>query len=474
MIFGVMFSSGLFMGNTGAIAASAPQSIFTSLKSTNSLKKLDATLPNETIMGEENSNSSNLLNSKNNDLLFSYGVDTKNVKTVKTVKDNRNARTISKVEFDNNRTVAFDSDNKIISIYNFKNNDEKKLQSALANKVNSNADLSDLIKNIEQNNNLKDGYVLLKSEIFDEDYWELGWEQKLDNGVLNQFTSIKVFVDRKDKSIVAYNKFSMAPNTTKPVINENDAMASAQSVLSKISNIKNKTISLATTRPNFYWNDTVGYDQADFVRLAYEISINDGSYLIYIDAVTGENLGGATSRSENGKAFADLNENWAALKASTVSAGMQTLGYASSSWVGTGPLMKTSILNYISLSTAYALYTYSHAGPTVLTDNNTWWLYTSEVSGNWHFVFLDGCSTAADAGWANAFHINGYSNRAFLGWTTTVYDNYMFIYASYFWPNVGTGSIRDIAVWAADQVPGTGTTPIRFYGDSSYNGRAWS
>jgi len=266
----------------------------------------------------------------------------------------------------------------------------------------------------------------------------------------------------------------MAPNTTQPVISENDAMASAQSVLNSIPDIKNKTISLATTRPNFYWNDTVGYEQEDFVRLAYKISVNDGSYLIYIDAVTGENLGGAALR-ENGRAFTDAGLNWASLMGSTASAGMQTLGYASSSWVGAGPLMKTSITSYLNLSTAYGLYIYEHANPVAIGPTDlSWGLFTSEVHGNWHFVFLDGCSTAADAGWANAFHINGYSNRAFLGWRTDVYDNYMFIYSSYFWPKVGTGSIRDIAVWAASMVPGTGTTPIKFYGDSSYNGRAWS
>lgn len=471
MISSVMISPDSFVKKADAANS---KSIFESLQATNNLKKLDAKSPIETIIKDDSSNLPNLLNNKNNEILSSYGVDTKNAKSVKTVRDNENARTISKAEFDNNKTVAFDSDHKIISISNFKNNDEKKQQSAQANKVNRTADLSNLIENIEKNNNLKDGYLLVTSEIFDEDYWELGWVQKLNNGVLNQYTSIKVFVDRKDKSIVAYNQFSMAPNTTKPVISENDAMASAQKVLSAIPDIKNKTISLATTRPNFYWNDTAGYQEADVVRLAYKISVNDGSYLIYIDAVTGENLGGATLRSNQGKAFADLGLNWAALMASTARDGMITLGYTSSSWVGVGPLMKTSITSYLQSSTAYGLYIYAHANPYNMADTEkTWALFSSEVTGNWHFVFLDGCSTAQTTGWAKAFKTIGYSKRAFLGWSTDVYDNYLFIYSAHFWPKVGTGSIRDIAVKAADEVPGIGTTPIKFYGDTTYDGRAY-
>lgn len=36
-----------------------------------------------------------------------------------------------------------------------------------------------------------------------------------------------------------------------------------------------------------------------------------------------------------------------------------------------------------------------------------------------------------------------------------------------------TKYVRDTAVWAANQVPGSGNTPIRFYGDTTYNGRSY-
>jgi hypothetical protein len=43
----------------------------------------------------------------------------------------------------------------------------------------------------------------------------------------------------------------------------------------------------------------------------------------------------------------------------------------------------------------------------------------------------------------------------------------------YFWPLMEDMSIRDAAVTTAEEVPGSGSTPIRFYDDRSYYGYAW-
>lgn len=101
--------------------------------------------------------------------------------------------------------------------------------------------------------------------------------------------------------------------------------------------------------------------------------------------------------------------------------------------------------------------------------------YTYDVSGNWHFVFLDACHTADSSNWANRFNISSsYSNRAYLGWSGAVLTGNSYKFAVQFWPLVGTMSIRNAAVAAAAEVEGSGTTPIRFYGDTSYYGKAWS
>ena len=97
-------------------------------------------------------------------------------------------------------------------------------------------------------------------------------------------------------------------------------------------------------------------------------------------------------------------------------------------------------------------------------------LRRTNVSGNWRFVFLDGCETAVDTGWAEQFNIYGRSGRAYLGWFDTVQLVYTHQFQDYFWPRVGNKAIQALALDAANSVPGQGTTPIRFWGDTSYTG----
>ncbi len=144
----------------------------------------------------------------------------------------------------------------------------------------------------------------------------------------------------------------------------------------------------------------------------------------------------------------------------------------------------SDVLNYVNNDPkAYAFYINCHGNSSSLatkdsSGNSKLVLNSSEVSGNWHFVFLDACKTAANTTWANAFKINSnYSKRAFLGWSNLINQVNSHEFSGYFWNEVAarkyTSNVRDAAVWAADKVPGSGTTPIRFYGDRSYNGTAY-
>jgi hypothetical protein len=337
--------------------------------------------------------------------------------------------------------------------------------------------LKDLINRIETNNSFNGNYKLVSSNAFDDNYWNLDWERNIGNGILNPHDSLKVTVNRHDYSIAAYNRFNMTPNTTQPIISESEALTAAQPVLNTISNVNSKTLSLTVTRPNYFWNDGGPYKTADFARLAYKISVNNDAFKIYIDAVTGENLGGSISKSENGKAFAYSGLDYAQECADLANNGLRGLGYnmlpEEVTW---GSVLGTDIQNYWNGSASYAFYVDCHGTPTYITDNTDWWLYTTNVVGNWHFVFLDACQTGVNTGWANAFKINGYSKRAFLGWFDIVDPLPAEEFDGYFWPEAvhqySTKSIEQAAVWAADQV--SGYTPIRFYGDNTYNGRAWS
>jgi hypothetical protein len=450
--------------------------LFETLKDTNKLIKSNSSLPSETVLSDRISDLNILLNNENTKILSSYGINTYNVKNIRTVRENRNARVISKVEFDNKSEIGFDTNNKIVSISNFKDSAQQPQQSIVT--VNSSFDLSDLINDIEKNGDLTVGYKLMYSEAFDEDYWKLEWERIFDNAIINPYDSVKVIVDRKDKSIVAYNKFCMTPNTTQPVISENEALTSALPVLDTITNIENKTVTLTTTRPNFLWATDGPYEQADCVRLAYKIGINNESAKIYIDAVTGENLGGDISLSSDSKVFGVAALPYVYDNSNLAHNGMASLGYNMlPQHIGDDVSVGQDIINYWHSSTAYGFYVQCHADQTTITDNVTWALTNTQVVGNWHFVFLNGCSTAADTRWASSFKIYGYSKRAFLGWSANVDTVYVNLFSIQFWPEVVNGThsnnVRDAAVWAANQVPGSGTTPIKFYGDTTYNGRAY-
>ena len=155
---------------------------------------------------------------------------------------------------------------------------------------------------------------------------------------------------------------------------------------------------------------------------------------------------------------------------------MRRLGYSTSSTWKSDKSLISDIKDYLkNNSRAYAFYFTGHGSNSALGFKYNGRIYPSDVTGNWHFVFLDACSTAADATWANAFKINGYSNRAFLGWSKSIRWAPGHEFAEKFWPRVnGKVSIRQAAVDAAADVPGEGTTPIKFYGDRSYTGKAWT
>ena len=80
-----------------------------------------------------------------------------------------------------------------------------------------------------------------------------------------------------------------------------------------------------------------------------------------------------------------------------------------------------------------------------------------DIHGNWRFVFLDACYSAAGTGWSNQFNIYSYSqSRAFLGWSDTVEGGNSTDFSSAFFPESNCGKSLTISEMlrygAADQV----------------------
>lgn len=176
--------------------------------------------------------------------------------------------------------------------------------------------------------------------------------------------------------------------------------------------------------------------------------------------------------SASAKVFSNGQSPYCQSCASYASQGLSKLGYSCTSNYGT--ITKDSMLAWIgNTGNGYAMYVHTLGGTGYFTDYYGNVINSSNISGNWDFVYIDSSYSGADSSLASAFHTTGYSSRCFLGWYSTILasDSYTFNY--YFWLTyAGTSSVRNAALNAAACVPGSGTTPVRLYGSTTYTGAA--
>lgn len=137
---------------------------------------------------------------------------------------------------------------------------------------------------------------------------------------------------------------------------------------------------------------------------------------------------------------------------------------------------RNTVLNYIHESgNNYAFYVFAHANPNSFAMTNgdsSSYIYPSDITGGWHLVFLNGCSSMASTSFAEAFHTIGYDNRASLGWYLTVTNVASAEWWGYFYEAAGTMGLRDACLEAASHC--SHSTPIRIFGDTSWYGFAWT
>lgn len=118
----------------------------------------------------------------------------------------------------------------------------------------------------------------------------------------------------------------------------------------------------------------------------------------------------------------------------------------------------------------YALSYFGHGNRDVLVLNSVG--YTSSlVSGNWHLVMLNSCSSGYSSAFADAFNITGRANCGFLGWFNTVTNAAIAEWLENYRKYVGNEPLRTAALDAAADC--TYSTPIRFHGDTSWYGWAY-
>lgn len=381
-------------------------------------------------------------------------------------------------------------------------------QSSVLSEKEAKKQCLDIMPEIRAMFNITDDYPLTDVYDFDEEYVFYTFEKLLENDVYNPYQAVKVVFNKKLGKFSIARKFEASPNALTPNIDEKDAVASVEEEIG--CGISCEQIRLTYIDDKLF-NSRIKKKVLDsnVCYLVYEIDVANSNLTFYVDALTGNCVASDVTMADNGAAFGIKESNqsgngnyvwtydgdgnpvdistldifafntWTAVEVSEGAAAMRRLGYNASTTVKSDKSLISDVKNFLKNdSKAYAFYFVGHGSEDVLGfKKNTYGRIRrdSDVTGNWHFVFLDACSTAVNSGWADAFHINGYSRRAFLGWNGTILYSDRYKFAMAFWPRVdGKVAIQKAAIDAAAEVPGSGTTPIKFYGDRSYNGRAWN
>ena len=213
---------------------------------------------------------------------------------------------------------------------------------------------------------------------------------------------------------------------------------------------------------------------------------NSGAWMVFVDTVTGKIVSIDGWQSEKTASFGPTANNtsdlWGYDAVVDSYNGMHSIGYVKyNKYHNDTYTLKTNILNYMGLGgNEYAIYVRCHANESFIAGKNSsgtvvWKIYPSDMSGNWHFAFLDGCKTGASNNFATALHIYGYSNRAFLGWYDNVLISASGTFVDNYWPILASSTTKTVRQAALDTAALiSASTPIRFYGDTSYNGRPLS
>lgn len=179
-----------------------------------------------------------------------------------------------------------------------------------------------------------------------------------------------------------------------------------------------------------------------------------------------------SNASASAKSFGNGNSGYALDCVGYATYGYTQLGYSAT--FSSGYITVSDMLDWIgNTGNGYAMYVHTFGGTGYFNDYYGYSIVDTDISGNWDFVYIDSSYSAADNSLASAFNTIGYTSRCFLGWSGTVTTGDACTFNYYFWTNyIGNCTVQSAAVGAASNVPGSGTTPTKLYGSTSYYGTA--
>lgn len=452
--------------------------------------------PLEEVIGEEVLEKKILLNDISKKALSLYNIEYQNIQNtnnVQIIEDNLLDRTVRRLEL-SNAQIDIDKNGNIVKLINKedfstqdknrRNYQENKKIEEISYPIKTREQIQNIINEVISTYNLQT-YEIVECHNDLIGTWTVVWNNVLPNEIINPYDVVVVNIDAKDGSIMMFSRNIVTPTSTNILISKDEAISKAKTVI----NYNDENISvdseLTTFRPNFYWeNNTKFYQEADFIRVAWKIVINDG-IIVMIDAETGESLGGSQEKSDGARAMTLVPTFYKASEATIFAdRGLKKLGYSEP--VGCQPhcgwVEKIDVEWVIHHKELYGLYISCHGDVdengnfrNAITDMNNWTLNASEVTGNWHFVFLDACKTATTDAFPKAFKTYGYEGRAFIGWNVEVYETTAYYFVQSFYSKVGSMTLHQAVLSAASEVIAAGHTDCNagFYGDLNYYGWAW-
>lgn len=433
--------------------------------------------------------STGVVDSATQNNLLDLGVPVDEVKKAEVLQDNLNytGETYTKFIIDHEHYICVDEDNEIKSIYN---SGEDILAPTWNDEFNTTeSQYLATGEQVKEMLGLDDSYELVKSEEETVDFWFLAYRKVLSNGLVNENDGVNIMVARKDASVAFLNTFDMPANTLTAEKTEAEALTAANSVMSQkgFTSADIDDVELGYVQPNFFWEEE-NYEPANFVRLAYIISLKDSAYFIYVDAVTGEVIGGDMAMGSGG-AFGDQYVAGAQTIVNLAVNGIgNTMGYSPVfSRCSSTNTTKNEILNFVERSDARAFYFSGHGwidptyGARISVKNGLgenadviWRLYIRDLASyhtNWNFVFLS-CCHLGTASCASAFNIYDSSdNKVYMGFTGSIISATCEKFNSFFWSQVGSSRLYNCAIYARNSIYDMNlNAPLYFTGDKYYWG----
>ncbi len=305
--------------------------------------------------------------------------------------------------------------------------------------------------------------------------WLLLWHNRLDNGVLNPCDMITVTIDARDGSVMLMDRNSEVPEVTDVVVTEAGAVRRSQPLRNELGGLSINSTTLTVFRPNFHWESTeVEYQEADFVRLAWCVTLEDGS-VIYIDSQTGEILGGSSALEYARSVCAEPSFTDSQQCVDLAREGLEELGYVHHLNSVNYHINQDDIEYVLNRSNLKALYLTCHGSrDSKRIGAEGWEISYTQIKSGYKFVYLDACFSSLKNYFAKAFLGSEKERKAFVGWNVRVLECDSASFNRYFWPQIGRMTILDAVLVARSTALSNYRTSCNpgFYGDASYSGRA--